>query len=604
MGDVTPNMSIFIPSSGEELYRASYSTGQGNIDLHRHTGAPSGGLQLISDSLEDGAITPDKLSIQVRQSANYIANYGISYSNGVFSVTSSDGSAFSASNRGYVTFQNHLNPGQLITLTETTNQSFLDAASGSSQIAGNLFGRASGIDSTQDVTFYLYAVINDAQDHIALMLCPLPCMDVAPTSTNIGMPSNPIADQENSFWSLENITVGDYDGNPAVELGCFRMRKTGGANNDWTVQGLNSSDGIGACSCSSGGVNPPSPTPLTIGSLNLSFVYNSGFFEVSDSEGNPLSLTDIAYVTLASNVTASTLVQAPVYSNRGFRDSTSGSGSDISGNLFGKTLNVDWPEDLPVFLYAVLSTSADSVGFAISLNPAANISPSLANSGTIGLATANVQQSFYYLARDHSGNNVIPTSTPGGTPTDFVNLYAQQPCLRLGAFRMRKTGTTNNDWTVQNLSVSGGDGMGKTHSNTTFIYPTNQFGSPANSYFLEQNTAVSPVFSAGSYEYQLDSNGLCRIDVILTGCSVAGTSPGGEYLTLTTPYVFNGSNPFGLFVGAYNDSSASTGYIMLGTTSASNQALFSINAATSNLLQSSIDINDAFQGQYIVKMQL
>lgn len=592
MPDITPNMSIYIPSSGEDLFRTSYAAGQDNVDLHRHTGAPTGGLQLISDSLEDGAVTPDKLSLQVRQSANYIANYGISYSNGVFSVTSSDGSAFSSTNRGYVTFQNKDNPGQLITITQIANQSFNDAASGSSEIAGNLFGRASGADSTQDVQFYVYAVMNDDQDKIAIMICPLPCQAVAPTTTNIGMPSNPIADQENSFWSFDDITVGDYDGNPAVELGCFRMRKTGGAANDWTVQGLNAEDGIGACNCNGGGDNPPSPTPIEVGTQNISFIYNSGFFEVADSEGNPMSQTNVGFVTLWSNIVASTLVQVPVYSNRGFRDSTSSDGSDIAGNLFGTTNNIDWSSDMPWFLYAVLSTSGDSVGFAISRNPTLNISPAVANSGTIGLTTAATQSGFYYLARDHSGNNVIPTS-PGGTPTDFVTLYAQQPCLRLGAFRMQKTGTTANDWTVQSLSISGGDGMNRTHENTVFTLPTGVNGATAGSFFINTSTTV-PVFGTQIVTYVLDMSGYMRVQYYCDACSTAGV--GATDLQGVLPYTNSTVTIFGQGFGTWNDFSATANRFLACSALNSSKAFVStITGVAVNLHQNDIGLSDAFQ---------
>lgn len=600
MGDVTPNMSIFVPSSGEELFRSSYAAGQSNVDLHRHTGAPTGGLQLISDSLSDGSVTPDKLSLQVRQSADYIANYGISYSNGTFSVTSSDGSAFSSTNRGFVTFQNKDNPGQLITLNQFANQDFLDAASGSSEIAGNLFGRASGVDSTQDVVFFLYAVMNDDQDTIQMMISPTSCQNVSPTTTNIGTPSNPIADSEDSFWSFDDITVGDYDGNPSVELGCFRMRKTGGAANDWTVQGITSEDGIGECSCS-GGNTPPSPSGV-VGVQNLSFIYDSGFFQVCDALGNNISTSNPAFVTLQSNVTDCTLVQVPIYSNLGFMDSTSGSGSDIAGNLFGTQDDSvvvpprGWTEDMPWFLYAVLSTGGDSIGFAISRSPIAASAPSVSLCGTIGLANASVNYSFYFLARDASGNNIIPTATPGGTPTDYVTLFAEQPCFRLGAFRMQKVASVDNDWTVQNLNYIYFDGVGKTLSSTIFTMPIGVNGADNNSFINPVDGGTPPTFTINNCVYQLFDDGVVKVWYFLNVVLAAGVGANNIYFSLPLPCRSSAdltAIPPGDGMGKWHDSSAGQNkFIIIQPILDVYYCTAAINNVLTSIQMNDIDIND------------
>lgn len=62
MGTKTPNMSIYKPSSGEELYNAAFQLGMDFIDAHNHSGAPYNGVQIGTSGIEDGAITPDKLS--------------------------------------------------------------------------------------------------------------------------------------------------------------------------------------------------------------------------------------------------------------------------------------------------------------------------------------------------------------------------------------------------------------------------------------------------------------------------------------------------------------------------------------------------------------
>jgi hypothetical protein len=62
---ITPNMSIYKPASGEELYNASYQIGMDHIDEHDHSGAPYNGVQIGTSGIKDKAITPDKLSADI-----------------------------------------------------------------------------------------------------------------------------------------------------------------------------------------------------------------------------------------------------------------------------------------------------------------------------------------------------------------------------------------------------------------------------------------------------------------------------------------------------------------------------------------------------------
>jgi len=65
MGTRTPNMSIYTPSNGEDLYGRAFAQGLLNIDAHNHSGAPDNGVQIGTDGIQDGAITPKKLSNQI-----------------------------------------------------------------------------------------------------------------------------------------------------------------------------------------------------------------------------------------------------------------------------------------------------------------------------------------------------------------------------------------------------------------------------------------------------------------------------------------------------------------------------------------------------------
>lgn len=170
-------------------------------------------------------------------------NLGIAYNGGtgVFSITASDGSALSASNPAYVVIPSKTTPGTLKTYTITTTYSFIDDV-GASQIIGNLFGLTTSIATDQDIPFLLYFVANDAETAVTPMISRKPFTTFSPAAADIGKPSSAIADTNFAFWAMDDsITVGDYDTNPVIRVGIFRMRMSN--LDDWTVQTLNYSSG-------------------------------------------------------------------------------------------------------------------------------------------------------------------------------------------------------------------------------------------------------------------------------------------------------------------------------------------------------------------------
>lgn len=180
------------------------------------------------------------------QASQAVACYNIAFSynggTGTFTVHSADGTAFSASNPGYVTFQDKNNISNCITVAVTANQDFIDDV-GASEIINNLFGLTTGIAAASAIPFFLYAVVNDAYTAVSFMISRFPAANTSPVNTNIGTPASAIADNQGSFFALESITVTDYDSNPCVPVGCFRM--TMSASDDWTVTTLNTNDGVG-----------------------------------------------------------------------------------------------------------------------------------------------------------------------------------------------------------------------------------------------------------------------------------------------------------------------------------------------------------------------
>lgn len=169
-------------------------------------------------------------------------NLGCSYNGGtgVFTITAADGTALSATNYATIYLPSKATPGIFTRYTVTANQNFIDDA-GASEIIGNLFGWTTGVAITVDVPFYIYAVTNDAENAIQFMLSRYPHLQLS--STTIGTPASAIADAEADMWAFDSITTSQYDNNPCVCVGSIRMRMS--ASDDWTVQTLATTDGIG-----------------------------------------------------------------------------------------------------------------------------------------------------------------------------------------------------------------------------------------------------------------------------------------------------------------------------------------------------------------------
>jgi hypothetical protein len=173
-----------------------------------------------------------------------VVNIGFSYASGTgtFTVHDAKGTALASTNPGFIRFQDPDNPGYTKYISVEANQDFIDD-NGSSEIVNNLFGATSGVAWGEDVPFYLYAVSNDDMDAVAFMISRIPHRKTSPAVGEIGAPDDAVADNEYSFFSLENLDETVYDSNPCVCIGAFRMQMS--ASDDWTVQTLSVSDGIG-----------------------------------------------------------------------------------------------------------------------------------------------------------------------------------------------------------------------------------------------------------------------------------------------------------------------------------------------------------------------
>ncbi len=65
MGQITPNMSIYVPAAGETNYDAPFLQGMLNVDQHNHTGGPDNGVPLGTAALQAGSVTYSILNANV-----------------------------------------------------------------------------------------------------------------------------------------------------------------------------------------------------------------------------------------------------------------------------------------------------------------------------------------------------------------------------------------------------------------------------------------------------------------------------------------------------------------------------------------------------------
>jgi hypothetical protein len=175
-------------------------------------------------------------------------NIGVRLASGTFTVCGADGANLSASNPGYVVIGSQANPGRLVRLTLTANQSFNDDSfAGTSDIAGEEFGTKPAVAWSNDRPFFLYAVNrDDTAGNLLFGISPNPTMTASPSSTNlIGYKLTPsVTPSDSSIWLFgSSLTTSNYTSRPVLRIGGIRMRKAV-TTDDWTVQTLSTNDGI------------------------------------------------------------------------------------------------------------------------------------------------------------------------------------------------------------------------------------------------------------------------------------------------------------------------------------------------------------------------
>lgn len=172
-----------------------------------------------------------------------VTNLGLTYAGGTLTVCSASTAALGASNPGSVSITSAVTSGKIVTIPVTSNQSFIDDA-GASTIINNTFGVTTGVAWDNDMPFYLYAVIKSDDADILFAISRIPHATSAPAAGKFAKTGSALGTTQGSFFAFGDPTIADYAGQPCTCIGSFRMRKVAAAD-DWTVQTLGDTDGIG-----------------------------------------------------------------------------------------------------------------------------------------------------------------------------------------------------------------------------------------------------------------------------------------------------------------------------------------------------------------------
>jgi len=167
---------------------------------------------------------------------------GIKYSASTFSICYYDGTNLSVSNVGYVGIPSTLAPGTIKQFAVTANSSFIDAT-GASQVAGAVFGMYPSQNWLEDMPFYIYALMDVTETNQVFAIARIPNGETSPVAIQIGKLGT--GNVNTQMLILDStVTTADYELSACVCIGSFRVTKTGGVSNDWTVTALDFRDGI------------------------------------------------------------------------------------------------------------------------------------------------------------------------------------------------------------------------------------------------------------------------------------------------------------------------------------------------------------------------
>lgn len=215
-------------------------------------GTFSASITVTGDVTYTGVVKGGSIEYSGSLTPGWMSNLGIDLSAGVFSIVDAGGAALSGSNPGFVTVPSTTG-GQMVTLKVTAGGTFNDDSHASSSLTNLGFGITETVDWAEDMPFFLYVVnransaIDGSDGSSAFFLARDPRMSTTPSSgDDIGDNATiPVNDSQDVILLMDDVTVANYTSLPCQLIGAIRMQWST-TTDDWTVQALGNSDGLGA----------------------------------------------------------------------------------------------------------------------------------------------------------------------------------------------------------------------------------------------------------------------------------------------------------------------------------------------------------------------
>lgn len=222
--------------------------------------------------------------------------------------------------------------------------------------------------------------------------------------------------------------------------------------------------------------------------FNLGMTLSGSTITMHGYDGTELSASNPAFLRMQNKGTAG---QSVIYTLTSNIDVVN---TDMSGNLLGTTTARAWANAMPLFVYFIIDDSNSTPIPAFSRLPHLQTSPTVANLGCPGTATADTEYSMF----------IWDTVTLGD--------YDQNPVLLVGS--VRGTKDASDVWTFS--MTSGSNGIDLYDKQLTFGFPQGHNGADASSYFVAGAGTV-PAFSNKEYGYTIDLDGTCTTRTIFNG---------------------------------------------------------------------------------------
>lgn len=185
-----------------------------------------------------------------------IYNLGVDYTSGRFQMTQADGSALSSSSpaKVEVAVTSSLGQRQYLSL-EKPYKIDDDSHASLHDLTGWYPFQDSGDNWNEDRPFFLYVIAHDTPSSdpaIGISLCPNYFQAPAAGEINVSGTINSVSQESMLLFEISDgaggwttPTIANYDTNACICVGSIRMQITDTGNDDWTIQALNATDGIG-----------------------------------------------------------------------------------------------------------------------------------------------------------------------------------------------------------------------------------------------------------------------------------------------------------------------------------------------------------------------